>query len=54
MFHETEVSSKPHASDVHYELHDMKCDVTIIGSGIAGMTAAAILARKGKKVIIVF
>jgi len=31
----------------------MKCDVTIIGSGIAGLTAAAILARKGKKVIVV-
>lgn len=31
----------------------MKCDVTIIGSGIAALTAAAILARKGKKVIIV-
>jgi all-trans-retinol 13,14-reductase len=32
---------------------DYTYDVIIIGSGIAGLTAAAILARKGKKVIIV-
>lgn len=37
----------------HPERDAMKCDVTIIGSGIAGLTAAAILARKGKKIIIV-
>lgn len=30
-----------------------KSDVTIIGSGISGLTSAAILARNGKKVIIV-
>jgi all-trans-retinol 13,14-reductase len=30
-----------------------KYDVTIIGSGISGMTAAAILARKGRSVVIV-
>ena len=31
----------------------MKCDVVIIGSGIAGLTAAAILARQGRQVIVV-
>ena len=37
----------------NHEFQSMKCDVTIIGSGISGLTAAAILARQGKKVIIV-
>ena len=31
----------------------MKCDVVIIGSGIAGLTAAAILARQGRQVIVI-
>lgn len=31
----------------------MKSDVVIVGSGISGLTAAAILARKGKKVSVV-
>ena len=31
----------------------MKADVVVIGSGIAGLTAAAILAKKGKQVVIV-
>ena len=31
----------------------MKCDVVIIGSGIAGLTAAAIMARQGRQVIVI-
>ncbi|MCJ7604239.1 MAG: NAD(P)/FAD-dependent oxidoreductase [Desulfobulbaceae bacterium] len=31
----------------------MKADVVVIGSGIAGLTAAAILAKKGRQVVIV-
>ncbi len=31
----------------------MKADVVIVGSGVAGLTAAALLSRKGKKVVVV-
>ena len=31
----------------------MKADVVVIGSGIAGLTAAALLAKKGRQVVIV-
>jgi glycine/D-amino acid oxidase-like deaminating enzyme len=32
---------------------DARCDVCIVGAGIAGMTTAYLLAKKGKSVIVV-
>jgi len=33
--------------------HDEKADVCVVGAGIAGMTTAYLLARQGKRVIVV-
>ncbi|MBY0414027.1 MAG: NAD(P)-binding protein, partial [Bdellovibrionales bacterium] len=35
----------------HQELHSIKWDAIVIGSGVGGMTSATLLAKAGKKVL---